>query len=107
MHLNCARSCTIIGVSLSEPHTCRTAVQNPLYIIIYTYILWVVCVYVLRSYAGTLRRVHQAYILTPHEYYMILPTLAISAASGRTIRTSVQSRGFISAASGHTILRVH
>ena len=42
-----------------------------------------------------LRGVYQAYIiLKHHEYYMILPALAISAAFERTARPSVQSCGF-------------
>ena len=40
-----------------------------------------------------LRGVHQAYILTPHEYCTVLPTLAINAAPGRKLHVgpSVQS----------------
>ena len=55
-----------VSGSLSEPHTYHTAVQNPPS---------------MRMYA----RLHLYWNFTPHEYYMILPALGISAASVTTI----------------------
>ena len=50
-------------------HTYLTVVQNPVYIIIMNFML---------------RVIHQAYILTPHEHYIIFHVFDISVVSVTT-----------------------
>ena len=94
-----ARSHILRGIN--EPHSYRTAMQNPLYIYVYVLIYgsYVLCSVVVVCSEAFIRRIYvlvqcraSGRVRTLVQYR--LPALAISAASGHMVGTSVQSCGF-------------